>query len=81
MLQDDREIWLEMTLHLGSSGTLFDDLGEEHLLRNLKAAFAVLRKISGSLVKRWRQSVALACKDFSGFLIEPLRVVSSDRFG
>jgi hypothetical protein len=63
------------------SGTLFDNLGKEHLLRNLKAAFAVLRNVPGSFVKRWRKRVALAGEDFSGFLLELLRSVSGDRFG
>src|SRR5271165_1456399 len=81
MLQDDREVRLEMKLYLCGSGTLLDDLGEEHLLRNLKAAFAVLRNVPSSFVKRWRKRVTLACEDFSGFLIELLRIVSGDRFG
>jgi hypothetical protein len=50
MLQDDREIRLEMTPYLCGPGTLFDDLGEEHLLRNFKAAFAVLWKVPGSFI-------------------------------
>ena len=79
MLKDDREVRLEMTLNLCGSGTLFDDLGKEHLLRNLKAAFAVHRKAPSSLVKRWRKRVALACEDFSGFFIELLRIVRGDR--
>src|SRR5271166_1702766 len=81
MLQDDREVRLEMTLYLCGPGALFDDLGEEHLLRNLKAAFAVLRNVPSSFVKCWRKRVALACEDFSGFLIELLGIVSRDRFG
>ena len=81
MLQDDREVRPEMKPHLFSSGTLFDNLGKEHFLRNLKAAFAVLRNIPGSFVKRGRKRVALADEDFSGFLLELLRSVSGHRFG
>ncbi|MEA2541687.1 MAG: hypothetical protein QOH35_3053 [Acidobacteriaceae bacterium] len=81
MLKDDREVRLEMTLNLCGPGTLFDDLGKEHLPRNLKAAFAVRRKAPSSLVKRWRKPVTLACEDFPGFFIELLMIVRGDRFG
>ena len=69
MLQDDREVRLEMTLNLGRPGALFNDLGEKHFLRDLKSAFAIFWKVPGSFVKRWRKRVTLACEDFSGFLI------------
>ena len=60
MLQDVREVRLEMTLNLCGPGTLFYDLGKEHLFRNLKAAFAVRRKVPGSFVERW--DTAPSCK-------------------
>ena len=80
MLKDDRKVRREMTLNLCGPGTLFDDLGKEHLLGNLKAAFAVRRKAPSSLVIRWRKRVALGREDFSGFFIELLRIVRGDRF-
>src|ERR1700680_3637275 len=68
-----------MTLYLCGPCALFDELGEEHFLRSLK--FAVLRNVPGSFVKCWRKRVALDCEDFSGFLVELLRIVSRDGFG
>src|ERR1700744_4842918 len=70
-----------MTLHLCGPGTLLDDLGEEHLPGDLEAAFAVRRKVPGSFVKRGRQRITLVREDFSGFLIELLRIVRGDRIG